>query len=106
MITSSIVAASIPARRTDSLIVNAPSCGDGNEERPPRYLPIGVRQAERMTGVVESDTDRARALRNGYEYRGSAGEPERGKINPRREISSPPAPDGDGSGPAPSTRRW
>jgi hypothetical protein len=34
----------------------APSWGAVKLERPPRYLPIGVRTAERMTGVVLSLT--------------------------------------------------
>jgi hypothetical protein len=34
----------------------APSWGAVKLERPPRYRPIGVRTADRMTGVVASLT--------------------------------------------------
>src|SRR5213596_679284 len=54
MITSSTAPSSIPARRTASRITSAPSLGAGNGASPPRYLPIGVRTAETMTGVVLS----------------------------------------------------
>src|SRR5918912_4269148 len=59
MITSSTAPASTRARETASRMVTAPSCGAVNEERPPRYRPIGVRTAETMTGVVLSDTETA-----------------------------------------------
>src|SRR5690242_6706316 len=54
MIASSTAEGSMPARRTASRITSAPSCGAVNDERPPRYLPIGVRTADRMTGVALS----------------------------------------------------
>src|ERR1051325_2221899 len=54
MMASSTEDGSIPARRTASRITRAPSWGAVNDERPPRYLPIGVRTADRMTGVVLS----------------------------------------------------
>jgi hypothetical protein len=38
----------------------APSWGAVKLERPPRYLPIGVRTADRMTGVVASLTKSSR----------------------------------------------
>ena len=64
MITSSTAAGSTPARETASRTTMAPSWGAVKLERPPRYLPIGVRTAERMTGVVASLTDSS-----GYEPR-------------------------------------
>src|SRR2546428_3645238 len=54
MITSSTAAGSTPARRTASRITSAPKRGAGSVDRPPRYLPTGVRQADRITGVVSS----------------------------------------------------
>jgi hypothetical protein len=56
MITESTVAGSMPERDTASRMTIAPSCGAVNVERPPRYRPMGVRTAERMTGVVLSLT--------------------------------------------------
>src|SRR5213594_3836761 len=53
--TSSTRAASTPARRTASLITIAPRRGAGSRDRPPRYLPTGVRTALTMTGVFASD---------------------------------------------------
>src|SRR2546426_5397855 len=49
--TSSTRAASTPARRTASLITSAPRRGAGIGASPPRYLPTGVRQADRITGM-------------------------------------------------------
>src|SRR5438552_908425 len=57
MITSSTAAGSTPARRTASRITSAPKRGAGSVDRPPRYLPTGVRQADRITGVVSSLVD-------------------------------------------------
>src|SRR5256712_9896205 len=54
MIPSSTAPSSIPARRTASRMTSAPSLGAGNGASPPRYLPIGVRTAETMTGAVLS----------------------------------------------------
>src|SRR2546430_10057065 len=65
MITSSTAPSSIPARRTASRITSAPSFGAGSGERPPRYLPIGVRQALRMTGVVSSRDMRSQGQESG-----------------------------------------
>ena len=54
MITSSTSVASMPARRTASRITRAPSFGADSGASPPRYLPMGVRTALRMTGAVSS----------------------------------------------------
>ncbi len=54
MITSSTAPASIPARRTASRITMAPRRGAGSGASPPRYFPMGVRTADRMTAVVGS----------------------------------------------------
>src|SRR5205807_627880 len=62
MITSSMLLTSIPARFTASRMTRAPSWGALKAESPPRYLPMGVRQAERMTGVVASDMGQARCV--------------------------------------------
>src|ERR1044071_7724217 len=56
MITSSTAAGSTPARRTASWMTLAPSCGAVKPDSPPRYFPMGVRQAESRTGVRASDT--------------------------------------------------
>src|SRR5215469_207908 len=50
-IASSTCLGSIPARRMDSTTTLAPSSGAEKVERPPWNLPMGVRTAERMTGV-------------------------------------------------------
>src|SRR5262245_61137215 len=47
-ITSSIRSAGALARRRASAMAKAPSCGAGTSARPPRYLPIGVRTADRI----------------------------------------------------------
>src|ERR1700738_2131807 len=51
IITSSIVSAAIPARRTASLITIAPSWGAEKLDRPPKNFPVGVRTAATITGV-------------------------------------------------------
>ena len=56
MITSSIASAATPERLTASRMTFAPSCGALKDASPPRNLPTGVRHAERMTGVIASDT--------------------------------------------------
>jgi len=52
MITSSTAPVSIAARRTASRMTSAPSCGADSGASPPKYLPMGVRQALKMTAVV------------------------------------------------------
>src|SRR5579871_290830 len=51
MTTSSICAGSTPARDTASRTEMAPSCGAVRGDKTPWNLPIGVRTADRITGV-------------------------------------------------------
>src|SRR5579871_3427185 len=55
MMTSLTWSGVTPARRRASRTVTAPSCGAGTSASAPRYLPMGVRTAERISASDMTD---------------------------------------------------